>query len=754
MRTRKLLNKALSFLLSGTMLAGMIPAVSVTAGAETYGEHTVSGYTNEWSYSFENGFDGTKWSSEDKDGDTYGWYVDTSATLPHCGSKFMCSDSTYLNDEHIDEKLNPDNWLYSPLIQLSEDKEYQLTFYAYGYNNTFGVYIAVGRYSTDYVQIGDDYTITDNQWNQYTIDLSEYAGKYIHLAFVHHNNSGLADLFLDCVDISSRPKGYTMVRSWDFENTVFEGDDIVANVPSSFISADLDDDGDCWEVVNVDWYSHSGDCSLRSRNSSSDNTMNNWLRLPAFVLGTEQDFLLTFYVTNSHAGQSVDVYVYGTLCYDYYAEKKDLDGDEETEYYSKVLTENIDVTSTLSGWSEVRVDLSDYANQNVYVAIVQNGGEGEMRVDDIALWEREAHTPDGDRTNVYFEGFENSEATLPSGWDTIDKDGDGYNWYAFYSGFSGKFHHGNGRVCSESYKGEALSPDNWLIMPEYTVSTTKITTLTFEAVGSHYTDYSEVFGVYISVDDGEFEQIGTDYTTSYVWKEIEVDLTPYAGKSVRVAVVHHHCTNQDMLLLDCFNIWEEPFPPIEAIDITVDRPMIGETVPISTVDYAKLTAASHDITCDSNGCLWMKTSKEDYENIESPKYTAVTSSETFSADYVYVIYANFQLDEGYSFADDVKITVNGVTHTCKTGEEHTGNIIAVSVAFYPLEAFITDVAVTVTEPVVGAVPDTAPTVVTTPDTTSIEHYAAWGKALKEDYTDLTGTPWEQITDPAETFAEG
>ena len=754
MRQKKLLSKVLSVLLSGAMIAGSIPAAAFAeedeapvyeevAGAA--GFHTLDGYVSEWSYSFEKGFNGTSWTSEDKDEDTYCWFV--SQDKFHCGSKSMMSRSWV----SLIGTLSSDNWLYSPLIQLSEDKEYQLTFNAQGKDNTFGVFIAVGRYNyDDYVQLGSDYTITDTEWNEYTIDLSEYAGKFIHLAFVHHNSTSTQNLCLDCVDISGRPKGYTMTRSWGFEDTVFDGESLSADVPKSFIAADKDKDGDTWEVIKADWYAHSGDCSVRARGSAD--VMDNWLRLPKLWLDIDKDYLLTFYVTDSFAYQTVDVYLYGDKCCDGNVTPEDLDGDEIPEYFSKVLTEDIAIVGKVSGWHEVKVDLSDYAGQYVYAAIVQHGGKGEMRVDDIALWQRDAHTPDGDRTNKYFEGFENEDGKLPDGWETYNKDGDIYNWKAYY-GVYDKKHHGKGYVYSESYKGGAITPDNWLVMPSYTVSTTKITTLTFEAVGSHFNDYNEVFGVFISVDGGEFRQIGKDYTTSYVWQEVEVDLTPYAGKSVRVAVVHHNCTNQELLILDCFNIWEEPFPPIEKIDVTVDRPMVGETVPISTADYAKLTAASYDITCDSNACIWMKTSKKNYETIESPVFSLIVEDETFSTDYVYALVANFQLDEGYSFTDTVKITVNGITHSCKVIENHNKNIIAVRVEFYPLEAYITNVAVTVTEPVIGAVPDYAPTVVTTPDKT-FEYMAAWAKALKEDYTTLTETDWDEIKDPTEKFAEG
>lgn len=51
-----------------------------------------------------------------------------------------------------------------------------------------------------------------------------------------------------------------------------------------------------------------------------------------------------------------------------------------------------------------------------------------MRVDDIAWWTREPHTPVGDRISVFYEGFENEDGELPLGWLAEDKDKDDYTW--------------------------------------------------------------------------------------------------------------------------------------------------------------------------------------------------------------------------------------------------------------------------------------------------------------------------------------
>lgn len=747
MKAKMKLHKLLSMLLALVMVVGMMPALSITASAETYGYHSLTGYVNEWSESFENVYEDTDWTQKDKDGDDYYWGPVKAKAYAHCGNNFLCSKS----ENESDERLTPNDWLYSPLIELSGSKEHVLTFYACGWGNTFGVFVSKDYSHTEYVQLGSDYTIpSDTEWHKYTIDLSEYAGYDIKLAFVHHNSSSIFDLYLDCVNTYSRPKGYTWDGIYDFESVEFEEGKDVADVPNRFVAADRDEDGECWKVAKGETSAHSGECYLRSCKGSTDVEMNNWLVLPKKTLANDKDHLLTFYVTDTSTSQSVDVYVYGNRLYDYNAPWSDLNRDGQYEYFSKVLTRKIDIYSSVNRWIEVRVDLSDYAGQDVYVAIVQNGGEGEIRVDDIAWWKREPHTPVGDRTSVFYEGFENDDESLPLDWLAEDIDGDGNNWNV--KGAALWKHHDRNCVISKAYNDSGIPGNNWLYMPSYTVSETKKTTLTFETCGANHTDYNEVFGVYISVDGGKYEQIGEDFTTSFIWKEKEVDLTPYAGKEIKVAVVHHNSNTKGQLLLDCFNIWEEPIPPVKKVNVTLAKPTVGEAVPTTNAEAIKLVSLEgYAFSVSPYMFQWKKTTKEQFENAEvTPTYTVVSNGETFDAGYVYQLLAKFKLDECYTFYDKATVFVNSAYGVADSTVY--GNCLDIIVPFYPFEAYITDIAVTVPEPVVGAVPDNTLTYVTTPNA-ELGYVIYWKKALKKDYTTLKDTDWDYVAS-TETFAEG
>jgi hypothetical protein len=61
------------------------------------------------------------------------------------------------------------------------------------------------------------------------------------------------------------------------------------------------------------------------------------------------------------------------------------------------------------------------------------------------------------------EDFLDEDSWSPEGWQAIDSDGDGNNWYA-------GIRQGVVSIRSQSWDGEPLEPDNWLITPEINLS--------------------------------------------------------------------------------------------------------------------------------------------------------------------------------------------------------------------------------------------------------------------------------------------
>lgn len=173
------------------------------------------------------------------------------------------------------------------------------------------------------------------------------------------------------------------------------------------------------------------------------------------------------------------------------------------------------------------------------------------------------------------EWSESFEQGIPSTWQNIDKDGDGYKWWKVKeeSGFENddkSTHHGEQSIHSNSFIKQSrkiLTPDNWLILPEQNLSKKKIYSLTFDIVAFDGLYLKDKIGIYISTDGGNsYTQLGDDfdftqselgdsYNVKDVWQEVEVDLSAYSGKKVTIAIVHHNSRDEYMVVMDCMYMW-------------------------------------------------------------------------------------------------------------------------------------------------------------------------------------------------------
>lgn len=124
-----------------------------------------------------------------------------------------------------------------------------------------------------------------------------------------------------------------------------------------------------------------------------------------------------------------------------------------------------------------QVSLDEYANMTVYVAFRHHDITDMDRIviDNVKLFSVDS---DGEEEMVYlFEDFQGGiddplgEDWLPEGWVAIDADGDGINWY-----FGNR--EGEGAMRSESWNGDPLTPDNWLVTPSVLLGTVGIDQLT------------------------------------------------------------------------------------------------------------------------------------------------------------------------------------------------------------------------------------------------------------------------------------
>lgn len=175
------------------------------------------------------------------------------------------------------------------------------------------------------------------------------------------------------------------------------------------------------------------------------------------------------------------------------------------------------------------------------------------------------------------EWSESFEQGIPSIWQNIDNDGDGYKWWKtreepYFESFDKSTHHGEQSIHSNSYikQGQKiLEPDNWLILPEQNLSKKKIYSLTFDIVAFDGKYLKDKIGIYISTDGGKsYTQLGDDFDLTQselgnstdvkdVWQEVEVDLSAYSGKKVSIAIVHHNSRDEYVVVMDCMYMWSK-----------------------------------------------------------------------------------------------------------------------------------------------------------------------------------------------------
>ena len=150
------------------------------------------------------------------------------------------------------------------------------------------------------------------------------------------------------------------------------------------------------------------------------------------------------------------------------------------------------------------------------------------------------------------------DATLPSGWNVVDADGDGFNWTLTASQESlYNIHSGEGCIVSASYDFTegALTPDNWLISPALTIPAgAQDVTLSWWVRGQD-PDYAvEHYAVYVSTTGAAVSNFSNpavyegNSTGEYV--NLTVDLTSFAGQTVYVGFRHYNVSDMFYLNLD------------------------------------------------------------------------------------------------------------------------------------------------------------------------------------------------------------
>ena len=140
------------------------------------------------------------WTIRDDDGDGYNWeWMDASGSNYNVyeGTHCMASASFQNNPFGGGTALNPDNWLISPAFTAGST----VTFWYAGQDpnyaaETFGVYVIANGTASD--ELG--HFTASNTYQQGSVDISDFAGQTVQVAFRHYDVTDMFRLNLDLVE--------------------------------------------------------------------------------------------------------------------------------------------------------------------------------------------------------------------------------------------------------------------------------------------------------------------------------------------------------------------------------------------------------------------------------------------------------------------------------------------------------------------------------------------------------------------------
>lgn len=195
------------------------------------------------------------------------------------------------------------------------------------------------------------------------------------------------------------------------------------------------------------------------------------------------------------------------------------------------------------------------------------------------------------QTYLLQESFD--AGSLPTGWITLDQDGDGYTWDAETPLNAFTTHTGAGCIASASYINNvgALTPDNWLITPALAIPASGSTVLSWWATGQDASDYAEHYEVLVSTTGTAASDFNATplyeetVATSRDYQNRTVDLSSYAGQTIYIAFVHNETTNMFWLDLD----------DVEVYNVSGSAILVGAT----TLDFGNVVTGREAVLSTS-----------------------------------------------------------------------------------------------------------------------------------------------------------
>ena len=154
---------------------------------------------------YENFDDGIpeEWLNLDENGDGYTWKLTGAGHAPYDGDNAVYSESW------DGSPLEPDNWLITHQLNNVTD-DWELSFFVKSQDpdwaaENYDVLISTtGTDTGDFTSIYND-VLEDDEWEQVTLSLADYAGEDIYIAFRHHDVTDMFQILIDAIQVEGTP---------------------------------------------------------------------------------------------------------------------------------------------------------------------------------------------------------------------------------------------------------------------------------------------------------------------------------------------------------------------------------------------------------------------------------------------------------------------------------------------------------------------------------------------------------------------
>lgn len=149
----------------------------------------------------------------------------------------------------------------------------------------------------------------------------------------------------------------------------------------------------------------------------------------------------------------------------------------------------------------------------------------------------------------FYENFEGS-----FDWETLDEDGDGMTWEVKYW-TDGLYFDGSKAAVSYSWLDEVLYPDNWMISPEFEIGEGQkylsyFTASANQGAGADIDEHWQVIVIPEGMDISDGIVVDEQTMTTAKVTEYIVDMSAFAGETVRLAFRHFDCHDEYTLIID------------------------------------------------------------------------------------------------------------------------------------------------------------------------------------------------------------